>query len=252
MKTLFMAWQTKDKTRNWFPIGRLNVNQAGSEYTFEYTRGAQEALDHGFAPLLAFPDLKGRYTSSELFPLFQNRLLSKNRPEFKSYIQSMAISDSVVFSPIEVLAVSGGERQTDSLQIFPKIELNSSGQFLTRFFVHGIRYLSGDSILRLASLLPSERLNISVENDNPKYPQAVKFHSNDDILLGYSPRYLVNDLAKSIDSKICDIQANVVKVNGGDTPPNRKLLVEISGCYPKNVEPMSSDQYQPFTALTPH
>ena len=76
-KTLFLAWQDRRQTRAWFPIGRLDVLNTPRSYRFRYTKGAEVAqAKAGFEPLLDFPDWKQDYTSSELFPLFQNRVIS--------------------------------------------------------------------------------------------------------------------------------------------------------------------------------
>ena len=43
-RTLFLAWQDR-RTRQWFPIGRLD---AGSGYRYRYVAGVQRAQEAGF------------------------------------------------------------------------------------------------------------------------------------------------------------------------------------------------------------
>ena len=57
-QTLFLAWQDKNRTRGWFPVGRLDSDRAHSAYRFRYTAGADIAQrEAGFPPLLDFPNL---------------------------------------------------------------------------------------------------------------------------------------------------------------------------------------------------
>jgi len=81
MKSLFLAWQAPN--RAWFPVGRLDADVAQQHYHFGYTKGALQA-EHavGFRPLPAFLDFERTYESSELFPLFQNRVIDSSRKDF--------------------------------------------------------------------------------------------------------------------------------------------------------------------------
>jgi hypothetical protein len=140
MKSLFLAWQAPN--RAWFPVGRLDADVAEHHYHFGYTKGAVQA-EHavGFRPLPAFPEFDRTYESSDLFPLFQNRVLDPGRKDFAAYLASLDLPPSSV-DPIEILAVSGGERQTDNLEVFPRIESRPDGAFRCRFFLHGWRHMS--------------------------------------------------------------------------------------------------------------
>lgn len=86
LKTLFLAWQDSD-SRRWFPIGRLTFNT--DKYEFVYTQGAKEAQKEcGFEPLLSFPYLDQVYTSTQLFPVFANRLMPRSRPEYSDFVHN--------------------------------------------------------------------------------------------------------------------------------------------------------------------
>ena len=246
LKTLFMAWQARDGSRAWFPIGKLDFDSEHSEFRFEYTGGALSAQERGFTPLVAFPKLDERYHSPELFPLFRNRLLSKNRPDFAEYIQTLALSKQDSLDPLEVLAVSGGERVTDSLEMFPRIALKADRTFVTRFFVHGSRHLAQASLDRIATLKGGESLQISVEICNPATGLAIQLQTDDYVMLGWSPRYLVEDLVKGIGANQCEMKAVLLQANGSSAPIEKKLLVELRGCFPESIEPMNSLAYQPF------
>lgn len=240
MKSLFLAWQAPQQ-RSWFPIGRLDADVHGHRYIFNYTKGAQQAEEKvGFRPLPAFPDLKRSYESSELFPLFQNRVLDRNRRDFDDYLRSLGLTEP---DPIAILALTGGERETDNLEVFPKIEKQSDGSFMCRFFVHGLRYIPPSALDRGLSLEAGERLGVSIELTNPKTGLAIQLTSTDYHFVGWTPHYLVQDLLKVIFDAPASIEARVLRVNKDAVPANRRVLVEFKGRFPKGVEPMSSEPF---------
>jgi len=125
---------------------------------------AQE--DVGFAPLLAFPDLKKDYQSNELFPLFKNGVISPKRTDFQEYIEWLDFHRGHS-DPISILPVSGGERVTDNLEVFPKVKADTEGNFHVRFFLHGLRHLGELPIERDAKLKVGEDLRVLIELNNP-------------------------------------------------------------------------------------
>lgn len=249
-KTLFLAWQNKAdsaKTREWFPVGRLDVLNPESLYRFRYVRGAERAHQKtGFEPLVDFPDFHRRYEASELFPLFQNRVLAPGRPDLQEYLRALALPDQA--DPIEVLSVSEGHRATDSFEVFPKIELKDDGAFRCRFFLHGSRHVSGDAQRRLESLAAGERLFAAIELTNPATQFAVQIQTEDYYVIGWAPRYLVGDLVKAIAEAPGDYRAEVVRVNPVPAPSKQRLLVQFCGHWPADYQPMSADDFQPLAA----
>lgn len=253
MKSLFLAWQApKDSCRGsaWFPIGRLDAESTESEVSscrFRYTGGAKRAHDEvGFEPLVSFPDFGEDYRSEKLFPLFHNRVLSSKRADFPEYIDWLGLSKEQA-DPISILSVSGGMRVTDNLQTFPKVESNADGSFHLRFFAHGLRHLPETSRERARRLIPGEKLRIMIEVNNPATRLAVTLHAEDYLMVGWAPRYLVEDLVTCIP-KAPEIEAAVVKVNHQHAPLNQSILVEYSGKTPKSHLLMSSSDFMPLIA----
>lgn len=243
MKTLFLAWQAPD--RGWYPVGRLLADPAQQWYQFVYTKGALDARQRvGFEPLFAFPDFDQTYVASELFPLFRNRVMSSGRKDFGDYLRSLDLNPD---NPdlLDVLAVTGGERQTDSLEVFPKIQMQADGSFHCRFFLHGSRYVNLAGIERAKSLRNGEPLKVLVETNNPATGVALLLSSEDYLPLGWAPRYLVRDLLEAMSSTP-QLKATVVKVNAPDVPANRRYLIELSGQWPHGVAPMSGENFQPI------
>lgn len=246
MNALFLAWQARGESRAWYPIGRLNVDADRSYYVFQYTRGAERAERlEGFQPLPAFPDLRKRYEASELFPLFKNRVLDPSRKDFDDYLKSLDLDPNRA-DPIEILAISGGQRQTDNLEVFPKIEKRSDGSFSCRFFLHGLRHMSSASQRRGLSLSALDPLRVSLELNNPATGKAIQLTTLEYEFLGWAPRYLVSDLLAAINES-SNISARVVRVNEVGVPINRRILVELSGNLPKKYKPMSGSDFQLIT-----
>ena len=240
MKSLYLAWQAP-RQRSWFPIGRLDADTHAHRYVFNYTKGALHAQQEGgFQALPAFPDLQRSYESAELFPLFQNRVLDRSRKDFAEYLQSLGLTEP---DPIEILALTGGERETDNLEVFPRIQKQPDGRFKCRFFVHGLRYIPKSAAERGLQLQVGERLGVSIELTNPKTRLAIQLTSADYHFVGWTPHYLVKDLLRVISDGPAEIEAHVLRVNRDAVPANRRVLVEFKGRFPNDVEPMSSESF---------
>lgn len=243
MTTLFVAWQAPDPTRAWFPIGRLDASSNRQDYVFQYTRGALKAHEQaGFEPLIAFPSFERRYEAHELFPLFRNRVLESNRKDFAEYLQWLDL-DPANADPIEILSLTGGERQTDSLEVFPKVKKLQDGTVRCRFFLHGLRHVSPAARERAESLGEGESLQVAIEVNNPATTYAVQLQTTDCHLIGWAPRYLVDDLRAAL-LEHSTIKATVQRINRLGAPYARRVLVELRGGVPAAFEPMTSEEYR--------
>lgn len=248
MKTLFLAWQDAAATRQWFPIGRLDADPATNDYRFAYIHGAELAHQKaGLEPLDSFPDFTETYRASELFPLFKNRVVTPGRLDFAEYLRQLDI-DPENSDPLEILAVSGGTRQTDSLEVFPKIHLNADGGFHCKFLLHGWRHVNPAAQERLATLQAGESLIVAIELNNPVSGLALQLETTDYHMIGWTPRYLVNDLVRAIAASPSDISATIVQINPAPAPSKQRYLICLQGHWPANYEPMSGEEYQPFGA----
>lgn len=242
MKTLYVAWQTPGRMRAWFPIGRLEADPAKSNYVFRYINGALRAHDEsGFEPLLAFPRFDQRYESSELFPLFKNRVLGSKRSDFAEYLRWLDLDKDA--DPIEILARTGGERQTDSLEVFPPLQMRQDGTFACRFFLHGLRHVSEAGRKRADSLKPGEALQVALELNNPATGYAVQLQSSDCHMLGWAPRYLVDDLIRAVSDRTT---AQVIRINDEMAPLARRILVELTGYLRAGELPMAGPDFKPI------
>jgi hypothetical protein len=223
----------------------LDADTDASYYRFRYTQGALKAQrEVGFAPLLAFPDFQRDYQSPELFPLFQNRVLSPKRSDFLEYIQWLDL-DRNHADPVSILSVSGGERVTDTLEVFPKVPTDAEGNFQIRFFLHGLRHLGSIAQERAARLQVGEELRILVELNNPATRLAVPLLTTDYQMIGWAPRYLVEDLIRCVP-QAPELTAKVARINADAAPLNQRILIDYHGRAAGGAEPMSTPDFAPL------
>ena len=243
-KTLFLAWQDKRLTRAWFPIGQLDVSVGRPAYRFRYTKGAKRAHENaGFDELLDFPDFDRDYKSSDLFPLFKNRIISASQPDFADYLRMLDLPGTA--EPVEILEVGGGYRATDNFEVFPKIVRRADGCFSCRFFVHGWRHVNPEALERIETLESGEKLYVTIELTNPATRLAVQIQTIDYHMIGWAPRYLVGDLVHTMAESPGDYGATVVRINPAPAPSKQRLLVELVGRWPDH-EPMTEGDFEPL------
>ena len=243
-KTLFMAWQDKGVSRRWYPIGRLDADVPGKQYRFRYVGGAQRAEKEVRFPLLvAFPKIDKDYRSPRLFSTFSNRVMWPSRPDFKDYVDSLALAENT--DPIDMLAVSGGHRVTDSYEVFPQLAKKPDGSFTCRFFLHGGKHVSQPAQERLDSLAADEELYLALELTNPLGEKAVQIQTTDYHMIGWSPRYLAHDLSVALAGPLGSCGARVVQVNPMPVPSEQRVLIEMSGNL-GDYEPMTGEDYRPL------
>ena len=244
-KTLFLAWQDKrgEVSRPWFPVGRLDVEP--EFYRFRYVSGAKRAeKEQGFLPLLDFPMLTEDYRSLELFPLFRNRIIAQGRKDRPSYLRYLDLGKNA--NPEEILSVSGGYRVTDAYEVFPKLEKGPDGSFICRFFLHGYRHVNETALNRVGDLKPGEKLYLILELTNPATGLAVQIQTTDYHMIGWTPRYLVSDLARAMADSLDKYTAQVVQVNPQSAPMKQRVLIEMRGYWNPQHEPMSGEDFQPL------
>ena len=242
-RSLFLAWQDR-KSRQWFPVGVLDVDGGDHPlYRFRYTGGAERARKEAqFSPLIEFPRLDGHYKSSRLFPLFGNRVIARGRPDRADYLSDLDLAENA--DPVEILSVNGGRRVTDAYEVFPKLAKRADGSFACRFFLHGWRYTVPSAQERMNGLEQDEELHIALELTNPVTRLAVQIQTKDYHMIGWAPRYLVNDLAAAM-AEPPSYSAHVARVNPQPAPSRQRLLIEMRGRWSEH-EPMTGEDFIPL------
>lgn len=246
-KTLFLAWQDKkEESRQWFPIGRLDADVERPLYRFRYTGGAKRAeSEAGFPLLVEFPELTEDYRSPELFPLFQNRVMNRARPDFTDYLRSLDLPEGA--DPIEILSANGGRRVTDAYEVFPKPVKHDDGSFTCRFFLHGWRHVNPSAQEQIDRLTKDDKLYVTLELTNPATGLAVQIQTPDYYMIGWAPRYLVADLVAAM-AESPEYSAHVVQVNPQPAPSKQRVLIEMRGHW-SAYEPMTGEDFTPLAEL---
>lgn len=252
MKKLLVAWQDPE-SRSWFPIGQLT--RKGDLFQFVYLRGSLDAQNTtSFRGLASFPHLYQVYQSEELFPLFANRVLRPSRPDYLEYLTWLDQPSGK--DPIALLARSGGQRGTDTLQVFSPPEAESSGVFSSHFFVHGVSHLPEASRRRAEQLQPGERLLVLHDFQNPKDPKASLLRTaeekpGDVVTVGYCPRYLFGGGFEVMTKNADWPCVTVTRVNPPPAPLQFRVLCSMQMRCPDDFQPCSGRDYEPLVAATP-
>jgi hypothetical protein len=227
----------------WSPVGRLE-HEAGA-YRFVYTKGAE--MLQGFEPFPGMPDLRGVYESEVLFPLFANRMLSPSRPEYEAFLMWGGFDPANPPDPLAVLGLTQGLRQTDSLEVFPCPMPDQHGRYLSKFFLHGVRWMHPAAHERIGQLKPGEKLGLSMEVGNEHDADAVSVRTRDTVgrlLIGYVPRYLAKDVRELCGACHPDlIEVTVERLNAG-APLQQRVLCRLSSCWPESFTPCGGDPFQ--------
>lgn len=241
MKTLFVTWQDPE-TGRWIPVGRLTGRNG--EYRFGYTRGAQESKS--FVPFGRMQDLGKVYCSEKLFPLFANRVLARSRPEFPQYLQWLGLSADEA-DDLELLARSGGQRATDTLEIVQCPEPTPDNNYEVRFFAHGLRYLAEGAQERIRALSIGDRLFVMRDIQNRVDPSALLLRTDDPLeVVGYVPRYFSAEFSALIDRVGREqVKVSVEQVNS-DAPSNFRLRCLLRAPWPADFAPCAQDLFQPL------
>jgi hypothetical protein len=243
---LYVAWRSGDTVNGrWGPVGHLAHDE--NIYRFVYTQGARTI--EGFSPFPGMPDLDAVYESETLFPLFTNRLLSRSRPEYEAFLSWSGFDPNCPPDPISILSVTEGRRATDAIEVFPCPSQDATGCYLSKFFLHGIRWMHKDARSRVDRLTHGDTLGLLIDISNTHDPHAVAVRTCDieeRLLIGYVPRYLARDVRE-----LCHrcgpncLKLTVERVNI-DAPLQQRLLCKMASCWPSGFSPCSGDEFKPI------
>lgn len=228
--TLLVLWQHPD-TREIVPIGRFARER--SRYTFEYTVAAGE-ID-GFRPLPGLDDLRRRYQSDRIPAVFDQRVMSSNRADYKSYLGSFGLTAA---TPWEQIVESGGNRAGDTLQ-FMQLPVVADGRACARFLANGVRHIPEDArhlqsgdirVTRqqqedaLQRLRRGDRIQLEPELGNAADPSAVLLMS-EGVPLGWVPRAISTNIRELLEVR--EREAVVHRVNGPGDPVHLRLALDL-------------------------
>lgn len=240
MKSVYILWQDKSHSgRMWHPVAKLIQCESGA-YSLTYTQGAKNPR---FQPFSRMSDKNKAYSSDELFAFLKNRIPPSSRPEHEDLFRWCDLESSANY--LDLLSVSGGEKVTDNYRVISLPE-RKNNQYINTFFVSGIRYLSDDQKKIIEAFPHNHQLDYKFEDDNINDPQAVLLLDKDqELKIGYYPKYLTNDLRKLDRLAAESIKIEVVRVN--ETAPEQfKLLCRTISDWPLHFSPCDDLDFQDY------
>lgn len=222
LRRLIVAWQDPT-TRAYHKVGYLEVFD-GPRFRFRYDVSATQQLS-GFQPFPNFPDTSYEYESPELFPFFKNRVISSNRLEYPTVMAALALDADA--TPIELLERSGGERATDTIQIFALPEPDDRGVVKLIFPAHGVRHIPG-AAERIQDLSSGDALQFGDDVENEYNPHALLVLAGQPV--GWVPDFLLG-MVRPLIGSYGPYRLTVEAASGSEVPYHFRLLcrLEVEG-----------------------
>ena len=207
------------ETRQYRPVGFLTMEEG--VYEFAYLRSERERA--GFRPLPGLARASdGPLSSTSLFPLFAERVISSRRPDRAVSLQALGLSSDA--APLEVLARSHGQRVGDTVELLNAPQVSAGDDVSLTFLTHGVRYLHADEQARIERLNPQDALRLQADPDNPKNPKALLVTDTDRVRLGWLPDPLIE-----VVESVADRRITVERVNGPHVGFHFRLLARLEG-----------------------
>lgn len=251
-----MSARTRRLIVNWrspatgaiLPVAELLITEApNTRYEFGYIGGVRRALEVGFHPFAAFPDVRLRYVGTALFPFFRNRVMPTTRPDYPEYLAALGLDGKHSEADVaEILGRGRGLRQTDQIETVLVPERDpETGRYLTRFLVRGVRRVLGAEEAA-AHLRAGMQLRAELDPDNKVNPRARRLVSEHGVV-GYVPDYLVAEL-DALEHAGAGPTFVVERVNPPPYPAHHRMLVRCEADWPEGFAPLDTPQFRRYDA----
>lgn len=204
---LYLIWKDVQSRRQYI-VGELIKN---GQFEFQYCEEVEQAIEHGFTPLVCFPDLDKKYVSSRLFPVFSSRLPDRKRKDMKKILDKYGLEE---YEEYALLKRSGARLPIDTLEFIDPI-FDSENSFERTFFIAGVRHYiecNGEKCEQAIEIIRADEVYLRCEQENKFDYNAVQVIDKNDILLGYVPRYYSEGITKLLQQQR-DISCHVFYVD---------------------------------------
>lgn len=161
-------------------------------------------------------------TSTALFPLFAERVISSRRPDRQAALDALGLPADA--APFEVLMRSHGQRVGDTIELLPAPNASPGDSVSFTFLAHGVRHLPQSHQDRISTLATGAPLLLRAEPGNPVNPRAQLVTDSDAMTLGWLPDPLIDVVDRLADRSIA-----VERANGPEVGFHFRLLVRIRG-----------------------
>ena len=230
---LFVIWRAPTAAGTRHVIGTLARTSRG--YLFEYLpqHATEATAQSGFREIFGFPVAADHaFESRYLFPIFQERIPSPARADFKRMMADWGVEQ--VDEPMEVLARSGGILATDRLELAEFRTEDDPLIIPLEFRIAGLQKRPGAS----AKLAIGDLLKLEREPENVADADATLVARIDGETVGYVPRQYAGLIARKIDAG-CVLSATTVR---------KILLPEAIGAWVVRVGCADEHKYPAETA----
>lgn len=240
---LFLAWQDRE-TRRWHTIGLLTAIDSGS-YEFVFTNGVTHLRS---VPSNLFKMEPGeRFLSTDLMPLFKNKLPPRTRTDFAKIAHWVGLDGKEdEFTLLKGFGLIAG---TDGLMVYPEPKVED-GSYTVDFFVHGMRHMHSDVANWCTGRSEGEMLLPLLDVKNPVDTSAVALRDkNETIIVGYVPTFYADDLYRILRHKEVarDAEIRIRRINT-DAPIQLRLLCRFTARTKENFRPLDTSDHQPLVA----
>lgn len=227
------------------PIAELITTRPPDEphYEFGYLEGVRRAIELGFEPFVAFPHLTRRYTRSELFPFFRNRVMPSTRPDYVHHVEALGLSAEAT-DVIDLLGRSEGRHLSDRLETVLAAERDPrTGRYVTRCLLRSVRHVPGaESVIE--TLWAGSELQPVAEPTNVRNPRARQLRSGGKPV-GYVADYLLGDL-DALEAAGAEVRFVVERINPAPNSSRYRVLLRVDAEWPAGFEPFGDPAFAPY------
>lgn len=181
---LYLVWKDPMYRRQ-YVVGELSKN---GQYEFKYGGEVNDAMKCGFLPLTSFEYLDKIYSDSKLFSAFSSRLPDKKRRDIAAILSKYGLKE---YDEYQLLKKSGAKLPIDELMFFDPI-FEDELKVDRIFYLAGVHYYlgcEGQTCDDTPLLTIGAELELVPEPTNDHDPNAIKVFTNNNIFVGYVPRY---------------------------------------------------------------
>ena len=193
---IYLIWKDY-KSRQRYIVGELSKN---GKYEFKYRiKDLDNAIEKGFEPLVAFPNINEVYENYDVFPAFSSRLPDKRRKDVKEILVKYKLEK---YDAFELLKKSGGKLPTDSLEFIDPIFLEETN-IVREFYIAGVRhhdYCNEKTKNENFQIEINENLTLKKDSKNKHDKYAVKLISKENKFLGFIPIFFSKGISEAVDN----------------------------------------------------
>lgn len=182
---MYLIWK-QPVTRRQYVVGCLSKN---GNFEFEYGVEIEKAAKDGFKLLIAFDDMKKKYSSARLFPTFSSRVPDRRRKDIRNILNKYGLDE---YDEYQLLKKSGGRLPIDSLEFIDPILDNGEEPIERNFYIAGVRHYIGcenKGCDKSIDINVGEMLHLELDIDNIYDKYAIKIINKNKQNIGYIPRY---------------------------------------------------------------